>query len=265
MTIFVNGVDISGGGASLPTDDPSSLLEDPASPDRFFTTNVAGNGSLATAAEARALLGARIIDPLTSTGWTTATDSGSGTVTWATAPARLSFAIPPSTDGLLSALRAAYIPEADEWDVVARVDITAGDGANNTRVILQAGVDANNLYALALYADGTLEPGRTVGGAYTSGGTAAGPDSGQRTGGQLWMRLSRRVTGVVASWGVGAAGALPVTWATVVTPDTSAAGLTATCGTYVRIIHTTFGGGVVAGFSADVLAIRLTGQSGGAL
>jgi hypothetical protein len=212
--------------------------------------------------ELAATLARQVVDPLTGSGWTQATLSGTATAAWSTGPARLSLSIPATTDGACHAYQAGLVPDGDEWDALCRVQITAGDGAANTRLILQVGTDADNLYALALYADGTLEPGRTVATVYTSAGTASGPSSGQRTGGQLWLRLSRRTTGIAAYWGVGSAGAVPTSWTLVVPPETGVAAIGAAQGTYFRIVHTAFGGGVAGGFAADVLAIRVRGLAG---
>ncbi len=245
-------------GVSLSTDVPQAVgTADPgASVDAARADHVHPATGLAVAA--------RTVDPFSGSGWTILSPSGGALATWAAGPARLSLSVPDGATGGCALERSAYVPESDEWDVCMRVDVLAGDGSADTRTILYVGVDANNLYSLAFWANGTLEAGRVVAGVYTSVAMVAGPSSGERTGAQFWLRLSRRVTGVVASWAVGSAGAVPAAWVAVGVPDAALASLLASCGTYVRLVHVTLGG-VVGGYAVDVLALRLRGLAGVAL
>lgn len=250
--LVINGTPL---GGALPT--ASGGEEIPVSTGAGTTYAATAPGAV------RALLGGRAIDDLAGTGWSALTTTGGASATWSTSPARLACSVPDGALGGCGAERSDFVADADEWDALLRVDVTAGDGDANTRFILSVGRDTDDYYSLALYASGTLEAGRVVGGSYTSVATAAGPSSGERTGAQLWLRLSRRVGAVVSSWGVGTSGALPTHWTTLAS-DSVAASLTAACGTYGRITHVTLVG-VTGGFGVDVLAIRSTAQVAGAL
>jgi len=210
-----------------------------------------------SASDHAAALAQRRVDPLAGSGWTTLTPSGGATASWASGPARLALSVPDGATGGVSVERADFVPTSHEWDALLRLDVTAGDANADTRFILYVGEDDSDVYSYALWTNGNLEAGRVVGGAFTNVATVSGPDAGQRTGGQLWMWLSRRPGHVDTLWGVGSGGALPTVW-NLIAHDTAAASVKAASGTYGRISHVTLAG-VAGGFGVDVLAIRSKG------
>lgn len=192
-------------------------------------------------------------DPLTGTGWTESVAGGT-TIAW-TAGTRARFSIPASTTGSGEINSSVFILTQESWDIAVRVQITTGDGSNATRIALIAGVDTNNSINLAMWGDGTIELGRVEGGSYLAAGFSAGPSSGQRTGGQLWLRLSNTGGVVRAMWGVGSAGAPPTSWTVQYSyADTVATKLS--LGTFVRFTAFTLDTSVVAGYVVDLLTIR---------
>lgn len=193
-------------------------------------------------------------DPLTGTGWTGAT-SGGATVAW-TAGTRVRASVPASTVGYGEFTGSAFVLTKDSWDVAIRIQVVTGDTSAQTRISLAVGKDSSNTVNLGLWGDGTFELGRVEGGSYGSASWSAGPTAGQRTGGQLWLRLSN-VCGVVrAMWGEGSDGNPPSSWtiqyayANTTTPKL-------TNGTFVKITPAyTIDTSVSAGYVVDVLDIR---------
>lgn len=251
----------AGGGASLPTDDPSALLEDPASPDRFFVTNVAGNGALATAAEALALLGlpVPVTGQVTLTAWTAGSATGGAAVSQQTGPSRMRFTVPSSAAGAQSVSRTDLIPDPNGWDVSARVQVIVGDGSASTRARLSVGTDASNCAVVEVDTAGAVIAYRVTSGSSAQVTTLSGVvTSGQLTGGQLWLRLCGSLSGFRAFWGVGSAGALPTSWSVVQSRGSDDAAAVSV-GAYASVLVGTIDSSVAAGLTVDVLDVQASG------
>ena len=153
-------------------------------------------------------------DPMTGAAWTDNASAGTS-VTWAGGV--LTTNINAGTTGGPSTLNASGNTSPEWWDVMIRCAVTSGNGEASGNIGLFAGRDATNCFIWVFYADGGYKIGRFSGGVYADlvGRTSANQiSSGQRTGGQLWLRLSRSPMGLAASWGVGSAGATPSAWTT---------------------------------------------------
>ena len=215
-----------------------------------------------TAAEHAAASDRRFVDAMAGSGWTAPTPAGGASATWA--GGKLTIAVPPSAYGGASVERSsgAVPDDAPEWDALVRLDVVDGDGAAATRIAITAGVDDANYVTAMLWANGTVELGKVVGGSWGSlgYGAATGLDSGVRTGAQLWLRLSRRLGGVFASWAAGAGGAVPNSWRTP-QRSTDDDAVRVAGGTYLRISAGTTNTSVTAGFTVDFLAIRARGAA----
>ena len=154
-------------------------------------------------------------DPMTGAAWTDNAPAGTS-VTWAGGV--LTTNINAGTTGGPSTLNASGNTSPEWWDVMARVAVTSSDGDASGNFGLWAGRDATNNVTWILYADGSFKIDQLSGGGYsdllarTAANTITPP---VRTGGQLWLRLSRSPVGLAASWGVGVAGAAPTAWTTV--------------------------------------------------
>jgi hypothetical protein len=201
-----------------------------------------------------------VTDPLTGSGWTSGTGGGAS-VAW-TAGTKARFSIPPSTTGYAEVVSTSFISSPDSWDVAIRLQVVTGDTSSQTRVVLVAGKDGNNAVQISLWGNGNVELGRVDGGGYSSVGWSSGPDATQRTGGQLWLRLSS-VGGIVrAFWGVGSSGNVPTSWTLMYNyADTTAARLT--YGTYLKIVPLTINTSISAGYVVDVLDIRAASLNAG--
>lgn len=234
-----------GGGASLPTT-PTLALLDAGAPDTLVGLDGSGVGATiapsasgsavltGTASEGRAALGTGA-DPMTGAAWTDTAPAGTS-VTWAGGV--LTVSIDAGTTGGPSTINASGNTSPEWWDVLARCAVTSGNGESNGNVGLFAGLDAANCFIWVFYANGSYKIGRFSGGVYADlvGRTVADQiSSGQRTGGQMWLRLSRSPMGIAASWGVGSAGAAPASWTTVYSAasDTTLANLSS--GSWVQI------------------------------
>ncbi len=218
--------------------------------DRHVVTSAAPNADLDAA------LAGRRVDPLNGAGWTALPAWGGASATWAAGPARLALSVPDGVLGGVSVARADFTPASHEWDALVRLRVTAGDGDRNTRTIVYVGAGADDVYQLCLWANGNVEAGRVVGGGFASAAIVAGPDAAQRTGGGLWLWVSRRPGHVDTLWGAGA-GEIPSAWH-LVAHDTAAASLLAAGGTYGRLTHVALEG-VAGGYGVEVLAIRSKG------
>jgi hypothetical protein len=218
-----------GGGASLPTDDPSSLLEDPASPSRFFVTNAAGNGALATAAEAQALLGLLTVAPLTSpSGWTLRAGAGGATIT--SSVARITLASGVAT-GSWSLQPAAGYPYAlanaapPHYAIDARARVAAWTGGNSADVYasfsIRLGTAAPDALSVSIRGDGGAVFGyANVIGSNSTIGSAAIVARGTIAGGQWWVRIVVSGATIYCYHGTGSAGAQPTTWTLLGTSTT---------------------------------------------
>lgn len=102
----------------------------------------------------------------------------------------------------------------DRYDIAARVRFDLGDGASAASVWIGAGADADSAAVLRLTGDGEFTLGSWIGGSFNAlEGPTSGTDSGERTGGDLWLRLVREPGYVAAYYGVATvAGELPETW-----------------------------------------------------
>jgi hypothetical protein len=203
--------------------------------------------------------GATVVDPGTGADWTTTAAANTSAV-WSGGAPTLS-ALSGAT-GRVEVDRAAVIPgTAQAWDTCVRLDVTAGDAASGTGYFLVAAwVDASNFVYGRLYVDGTLRLVYRIAGSETISGDVAGPSAGQRTGGQLWLRLHGDALGRWALlWGVGSAGALPTAWTRTHAIDVGALAVAvpATAGIDLWVGS---GGGtpLSATHTVDVLAIRTT-------
>lgn len=188
-------------------------------------------------------------DPMAGTDWDDLAISGGASAAWGAS--KLTLTCPSGSAASCGVEQAGYLPSGESYDVAARVDVTAGDASSLTRLVLTAGQSASANASVILWSDGTVEWGHYGSGSFTSLGTTAGPDSGQRTGGQLWVRLTRTPVGIAFAWGVGSAGALPTEWTTVGI-STAANVLARAGGRYVQI------GGLTTSslaFTVEVLAI----------
>ncbi len=214
------------------------------------------------AADVAAAVDRRFVDAMTGDGWTATTPSGGALATWGAG--KLTVLVPPSTSGGAGIERddGAIPADAPEWDILIRLDIVTGDTAAATRIAIAAGVDDSNYVTAMMWADGTIELGKVVGGSWGSlgFGAATGLDATARTGGQAWLRLSRRLGAVFATWGVGAAGAVPTAWRTP-QRSTDDDAVRVAGGTFLRISAGTTDTSVTAGFTVDFLAIRARGAA----
>ena len=202
-------------------------------------------------------------DPLAGNGWSSLTATGGGTVTWNTAPPRLTCDIPLGAAGSCGVAQSGLLVSPEWYDLLCRVQVTQGDGSTLTRYALAAGQSITDHVSVALWTNSNLEPGYVVGGSFTSLAIVAGPNSGQRTGGHLWLRISRTPVALAFSWGedLTATGAVPAVWTTVsVTSNTTA--LAAAGGRYVALAHMTLGS---LHFATDTLALHASPASPGPL
>ena len=245
MRVSYNGVEQGGGGGSVTAAAMEAALADPDDAGDFAAT-----------------VDRRFVDPMAGTGWSSTTPAGGAAATWGAG--KLTIVVPPSTAGGAAVERSSGVIPADapEWDLLARLDVVAGDNSSATRIALSAGADNANCVLVQLWTNGTVELGKVVGGVYTGlgYGGASGLDSGVRTGGQLWMRLSRRLGGVFASWAPGSGGAVPNAWRT---PQRNADddAVRVAGGAYVRLSAATTNTSVTSGLTVDVLAIRARGSA----
>jgi hypothetical protein len=254
----------SGGGATLP-DDPAAVLLDAGAPSTFVALNSSGVGTAWTAAQARASIGALYTDAMAGAGWTTGAAGGGATAAWTAGT--LVLTAPTGAVADIQVSNPSVAPSADSYDMYLRVAVTTGDGVagSNGRLVWSVGLDANNRVQVDFRSDGNAESYVYNGGAATllTAAAATGISAGQRTGGQLWYRISRTPVGVSILWGVGSAGALPTVW-TVWNAYATSLVARASQGTRTSLsIYTP--SGVAGGYVLTAYAIRATGYGMGPL
>jgi len=249
MSATINGTPVGGGGA--------------AAPSGTGVVTVSGGAFVSPVASATAVRSALTVssDAMTGSGWSALTPDAGATATWG--GGLLALAITAGTTATTGAPVAGSVGVGgDDYDYATRCEFATGDGATQAALQLSSGTDANNKAVLACYADGTLLWGYLSGGAFTQLGTVAGPSSGQRTGGQMWLRVSRRAGLVAYAWGVGSAGALPTAW-TVVGTHAVAAAISVASGTY-RVLQAWCASGatIPSGLLVNVTAITYQALGG---
>jgi len=148
-----------------------------------------------------------------------------------------------------------------EGDVMARVDFTSGNGDADGAILVGIGgpLSTDSWVALRCGGDGNLRLVDSTGADHTT--DVAGPSSGERTGGNLFLRLTRTPVGVVGLWGV-AAGAdhFPLTWFPAgVVCDVDV--LNASQGGAPMIAVYSTGGGVSGGVTVQVSGVGVFGRS----
>lgn len=203
------------------------------------------------------------VDPLTGTGWTTSSTSGGASRAW-TSGTRLRITVPASTVGYVDEDSSTLLKSKESWDLAARIQHITGDGSNRTRISLTVGIDGNNKVSISMWGDGTMEMGRVEGGSYLSAGFQAGASAGQRTGGQLWLRLVSSGGVVRSFWGVGSAGQPPTSW-TFLYAAADAVYAKVSYGDFVRLTALTLDTSLAGGYVADYLDIRTNGLLVGSL
>lgn len=193
--------------------------------------------AVATAAN-RIALGLDIADPMTGSGWSSYVPAHGQTTTWSGGKLTLTTPSGVSAGDECGAYR-SFLPAGEEYDVAARIDITSADGDSGANVNLTVGTDASNHRVYwQLRFNGSLQGGGFAGGGWITAVAATPADTivtGDRTSGQLWLRIRRRYGLLLFYTGVGSAGALPTSW-TVQGTSTNASLLGSSC---------TFGGKVV--------------------
>lgn len=186
--------------------------------------------------------------------WTEHDALGGTSATIAAGIATLSVDATVNTAGAGPYVAGSHTADPPWSDVCARVDLTSGDGeATAAFATLWSGTSITNAVIAVLYADGDWKFGRLLAGAWTeyAAGTGA-TSSGQRTGGQLWLRLSWRGTLCRFLIGVGSAGALPTSWTQLAVAVPEAALL----GQWIAVRTDTEPAAPATAIETEVLAVR---------
>lgn len=191
-------------------------------------------------------------DPMTGSGWTANASTGSAVASWETSPARLRLTCPLGSAASCRVHQSDYVPSPVWGDLAIRVQIITGDTVTTGRIGFTVGQSSTANLSINLWPNGNIEAGYYNAPTFTSLVIVAGPNSGQRTGGELWLKIGRTPASVGFAWGIGNNGALPTTWTTVVT-STAAAALVCGSGRYVEVFGLTTSSVAV---TADVLAIE---------
>lgn len=239
-----------GGGVSLPTDDPGAVFGGVAGGPAILGVDGPGDGVLMTPTLVRSAL--TTTPDATGTGWTQETPSSGTSTTWS--GGTLTVSIPSGVAAGFAAGAARSDADTGAIDVAIRARITAGNsGALQSNISLRIGTDSNNHALISCDTQGNVVTGRVVGGAWTQHAVAGvSPSAGERSGGQMWLRLRRDEDGVSASWGLGNSGARPTTW---VTFGAEAAAVAAAAGAWRRIGADSWSGGPAATTTWEVLSI----------
>ena len=239
-----------GGGASSVA---AADITDSTATGRALVT--AANAAAARTAISAAQDGAPptvLSDALDGDGWDSNSATGSAVASWETSPARLSLTCPLGSAASCGVHAEGYVDSPVWGDLAIRIDVVVGDGSSAGRIGFAVGQSPTANVSINLWPNSNVECGHYGSGSFTSLATVAGPDSGQRTGGQLWLKISRTPGAVSFAWGVGSGGELPEQWTTTAI-STSTTVLDRASGTYVEIFGLTT---VSAAVTADVLDVK---------
>ena len=189
-------------------------------------------------------------DGMAGTGWTALSASGGASATWGSS--KFACVCPLGSAASCGSYKTGYTASAEWYDVAIRAQVLSADGSTLTRAGFSIGGSSSSNVSINFWNNGTVECGHYDGSTFTSLTSTAGPDSGQRTGGQLWIRITRTPTSVAFSWGVGSAGALPTSWTTVHV-STNATVLLRSGGSRLELFALTTSS---LAFSVDILAVK---------
>lgn len=267
MALIINGV-APGAGASALGDltDIGTMGEPIAESDNLAEVMTAMGGASAVRTSVQAA--GRTVDAMDGTGWTSLTPASGASTTWS--GGKVTLAIPTLTNALSASgvYDGDYLGDDESYDFMCRVDVVAGDAVIHGNLILWAGHGValgspTDGILFILNSSGTVEVVyKSVSSDFSLLSATAGPDAGQRTGGNLWMRITRSPTALACHWGVGTAGAVPTSsqWTTVYAGSNVTA-LNVSRGYGARVDINTFDGGISGGYTVDVLAIRARAQN----
>lgn len=201
-------------GASLPVPDPADLLAGAAAT-RIVTTDASGDGALLTPTQAATLL--RTLDPMTGGGWVSDTPASGTTMVWGSGKLTLTIPGGAAALGACGVVYANYLPDFAVVDFCARIDFVSGEADSDTRAYIALGNSITESVYLVMYGGGNYVVGATgIGAPWTQLVVASsGLSGGDRTGGQMWIRLHRSPTSVAAMMGVGSGGSMPAAWTTL--------------------------------------------------
>lgn len=164
------------------------------------------------------------------------------------------------TSGLTTAAENPW--PRQEGDVMARVDFTAGNTDADGAALVGIGgfLSSSAWVALRCGADGQCRVIDSSGADITT--DVAGPDSTERTAGNLWLRFTRTITGVVAAWGVAVdSDHYPETWFTVAVVCDDLSALANSQGGTPILGAIATGSGVAGGLTARFSGVGLFGAS----
>lgn len=217
------------------------------------------------ASTVRAATAPRSVDAMAGSGWAVVgSPVGGATAVWS--GGALALTAQTGVAAEVNVANSSSLPTSEDADALVRVDVTTGDAAAGAdgSLIWRIGSSADDSVQVQIKSNGDVVVYAWVDTSPTEilGATATGITSGQREGGELWYRWSRRGGSLALKWGVGTAGALPTRWRTIAA-WTSAVALTAAAGTWQRL--GLLSGAIGGGYVLSVTAIRTTGQQGGAL
>ncbi len=243
----------------------------------FVVNDAPTSGSVTAAAMAAAITDAddaetvraapapRSVDAMAGSGWAVVgSPVGGATAVWS--GGALALTAQTGVAAEVNVANSSSLPTSEDADALVRVDVTTGDAAAGAdgSLIWRIGSSADDSVQVQIKSNGVVVVYAWVDTSPTEilGATATGITSGQREGGELWYRWSRRGGSLALKWGVGSGGALPTRWRTIAA-WTSAVALTAAAGTWQRL--GLLSGAISGGYVLSVTAIRTTGQQGGAL
>lgn len=201
---------------------------------------------------------------MTGTGWTSLTPASGASTTWGSN--KVTLAIPAATTvyGASGIERSNFLYDTTNADLCTRIDYVVGDGESSADLVVIMGSSITNCAVWVMHGNGQTYFGYIQGGVFTvaASAIASSISSGDRTGGQLWLRMSRSPVGIGLFYGVGSSGDLPTVWNCIRTiTDTNSIGMS--MGRYAQI-GINASSGLAAGFNLEVLAIR-TNAAGGPL
>ena len=241
------------GGYWEPTTVSGGSLPTASGADEFPLSTGAGTTYTArTASEVRGITNNRTVYNLSTGAGLTASTTGDASTTFG--GGALALAVGGTVDpSVAQVVSNTLLPDSFDVNLALRVDIVTGDGTlgANGQLLMRIG-DGTNWVGFVTKSDGTYEINSSAGGSAIASGSS-GISSGDRTGGDLWLMITRTRASLLFSYAISSSTPPPASAWNIIAEVTTRAVVDRARGTWGLVaIYVP----ATAAYRADILDLR---------